>query len=547
MGYRPIKQKLDVLAAYIPLINMPTKAVYRTRVKNVLGYLANVTVATPQMIIEATNVEPHDIRRMITDKILTSSLNYNHNWLIATKSLNKRKDHYGFYRHRIGKYNRTVPIFHVKQTAKATLSHLASRRPWGLTGDEAEELLGRSCNRVLKQLVSEKSIQVRLYNGQRLYLNRYYKKADTQVKQRRACPRFKNDEDKDEKVGVITYEQFTEAFRAVLAEMDEQCSVSDDRLCAVLLMLNTNHTLRTMENWMAYNPRIQEATGMPWVVDHTTLCRAFNDVDEAFLKALFHQLVLKLHDDGIITGRFLAVDATHIYAFCNTRKDTNKHPVKGASWGEHHGKFYGYKVHIIIDSDSELPIAMVLSTGKDHDSLHFIPLFEQFNEQYDFDEIIATLADSAYDVKEFRNIVTDTTGGIFLPACNPRRSKVLKAMKLRVKKLFERFGDRIQSVEDGLRYLGQKFLTDYGVNTGTKQESKLIELIAERLHKPFRSAVERLFSRLKSLTSFEHPKSRRLKSVRKMVWWCLIGQLVHAKTAVDAGIPSAMRKRTALV
>ena len=527
---------------------MPTKRVYRSRVKNVLFYLSDVTVATAQMVIEATGVELHHIRQMIGDGSLTSSLNYNHNWLVTTKVLNKRNDHDGFYRHRIKKHSRTVPIFHVKRTAKATLSHLGSRRPWGLTGSEAEELLGRACDRVLKQLVSENSIQVRLYNGQLLYLNRRHKKADMQVHHRRTCPRFKNEEDGvDEKVGVITYEQFTEAFRTVLDGMDGQYPTSESRLCALLLMFTTNHSLRTMENWMAYNPRIQKATGMPWVVDHSTLCRAFNDVDEAFLKALFHQLVIKLHDDEIITGRFLAVDATHIYAFCNTRKDTNKHPVEGASWGEHHGQFYGYKVHIIIDSDSELPIAMVLSTGKDYDSPHFIPLFEQFDKHYKFDDVTAVLADGAYDVKNYRKLVQKSTGGLFLPACNPRKSKILKAMKLRVKKLFKRSGEHIHSVEDGLRYLGQKFLTNYGLELGTKQESKMIELIAERLHRPFRSAVERTFSRLKALTSFEHPKARRLTTVRKTIWWCLIGQLIHALTAVNTGVPRAMRKRTALV
>jgi len=72
---------------------MPAERVYQTRVKKVLDYLSNITIATPQSIIETTGVNPHDIRRMVGDGILTSSLNYNHNWLIATKVLRKRKDH----------------------------------------------------------------------------------------------------------------------------------------------------------------------------------------------------------------------------------------------------------------------------------------------------------------------------------------------------------------------------------------------------------------------------------------------------------------------
>jgi len=348
-------------------------------------------------------------------------------------------------------------------------------------------------------------------------------------------------------IGFITYEQFCDTFRKAIDEMPRKISVSNERLCSLLLMPNTNHTLRTMENWLTYNSRIREATGMKIVVDHTTLSRAFNEVSGEYLKDLFHHLVLKLHDDGVITGRFLVVDATHTYAYCNTRRDTNKFPVEGASWGNHHGSFYGYKVHIIIDAESELPIAMVFSTGEDYDSPHFVPLFEQFDEHYEFDEVIAVLADGAYDVTKFRKVVSDSTGGLFLPACNPRNSTILKTLKARVKKLFDKFGDRIQTAEDALRYLGQKFLSDYGIDVGTKRESKLVELISERLHRPYRAAVERVFSRLKALTSFERPKSRRLKSVRKMVWWCLIGQLVHAKTAIEAGFKGSMRKRTALV
>jgi len=282
-------------------------------------------------------------------------------------------------------------------------------------------------------------------------------------------------------------------------------------------------------------------------VDHTTLSRAFDKVSDEFLKMLFHELVMKLHDKKVITGRFLVVDATHIYAFCNTRKDTTKNPVDGAKWGNHHGSFYGYKVHILIDADSELPLAMILSPGNDHDSPHFIPLVEEFEKNYDFDDIIALLADGAYDVNDFREIVRKKTGGIFLPACNPRRSKPLARMKQTVKKLFEKHGKKIGSVQDAFKYLGQKFLTEFGFDIGTPNESKLVELVSERLHRPFRAAVERVFSRLKALASFERPKSKRLKTVLKSIWWCLIGHLVQALSAYEKGIPGSMRKRTNLV
>ena len=501
-------------------------------------------------IIEETNIQPHDIRRMLNDGILTSSLNYNHNWLILTKTIKQQKNHWGFYKHRLKKYSRTGPIFHIKRKAKPTLSYLASKLPWGITTKEAEKLLGRESKRVLDELVKINAIQERLCYGEKLYVSRIHKKADLQYNHRRTNPRFKKEDDEEneeEKNGVITYEEFCKAIKATLIEMDDKPDVSDERIISLLLMFTTNRTLRTMEYWVAYNPRIKDATGLPWAPDHTTFYRAFDNVGEEFLKQLFHNLVIKLYDNGVITGRFLVVDATHIYAYCNTRKDTNKYPVDGAAWGDHHGSFYGYKVHILIDSDSEMPIAMILSSGEDYDSIHFEPLIEEFDKHYDFEEIIAVLADGAYDNKGFRKLVREKTGGVYLPVCNPRKSKILMTMKLTVKRLFKKYGDKIKSVQDAFKYLGQRFLTDFNIDLGVARESKLVEMIAERLHRPFRAAVERVFSRLKSLHSFERPKSKRFITVKRTILWCLIGTLVQALTAHGKGLPSAMRKRTVLV
>jgi len=527
---------------------MPTRTVYKSDIKKVSQYLSKVTVASEQMIVRATGVKIHNLKRMIHDKILTTCLNFNHKWFILTKTIRKNMDKSGFYRHRIKKYSRIIPIFHIERKASAVLSYLASQRPWGMTEQEAREASGRDCRRALKKLLESNAIQVRMCNGEKVYLNRIHKKADMQLNHRRTNPKFsKDDGNEDAKVGVITYEEYCGAFLDCLNDMDNVPDVSYDRLCALLLMINTNRTLRTMETWIKYNQRIQTAIEMPDPIDHTTICRAFNAVSEDLLKGLFHQLVLKLHEKGLIRGRFLAVDGTHIYAYCNTRKNTDKHPVEGATWGHHHGSFYGYKVHILIDVDSEMPIAMVFSTGEDHDSLHFEPLFEGFEEKYNFEEVIAVLADSAYDSKNFRKLVNVKTGGVFLPACNPRRSRILKRLKEKVKKLFDRYSDRIHSVQDALGFLTQKFLTDFGIDVGSDRESKLVEMISERFHRHLRTGVERVFSRLKALNAFERPKARRNRSVRKYVWWCFIGLLIQALAAHGKGVMGSMRKRTMLV
>ena len=529
---------------------MSTKRVYLSQVMIVSEYLNKNIVSTVTDLKKKTGITDQQCRRMIKDKTLTTSLNYEHNWVTSTKIIKINKDHWKFFRHRIERYSRTVTIFHIKRTAKSTLSYLASKRPWGLSEKEAGELVGRDCKRPLREQEKNNSIQSMIISGDRVYLNRVNKKADIHVKERRINPRFKTeeqDEDDEEKIGYIKYEDFCKTFKEALNEMEEPCPVSDDRISTLLMMFNTNRSLRTMETWVRFNDRVKNAVGLDWDIDHSTLCRDMGLIDEKYLKKLFHHLVMKLHDKGIITGKFLVVDATHIYAYCNTRKNTDRYGVEGASWGNHHGRFYGYKIHILIDAESELPVAMLFSTGKDHDSLHFIPLLNDHVKNNDLGELEALLADAGYDVKRFRKEVLKKTGGIFLPACNPRKNKILQRMKARVKKLFDTHGDKIQSVEDGFRYLGQTFLTRFGIELDNPSDNKLVELITERLHRPLRAGVERVFSRLKSLTSFENPKARLLETVKKSVWFCLIGQLVQAKTAVEKGLKGSMRKRTSLV
>jgi hypothetical protein len=547
MAFQPKARSVD---KSMTQCNMSTERVYLSQVMIVSEYLTSNTVSTVTDLITDTGITNDQYKRMIKDGILTTSLNHEHNWVTLTSIINKNKDRQRFFRKKLDRSNKTIVVFHSKRNAKRTLSFLASKRPWGISEKEAEELLGRDCKRPLRELEKNNSIQSRLVNGERIYLNRIHKKAEIQMKERRINPRYKTDDEEDEdedKVGYIKYEEFCRTFRESINEMDEKCPISSNRISTLLLMFNTNHSLRTMEAWIRFNSRIKEAVNLDWDMDHSTFCRDMGKIDEVYLKRLFHHIVMKLHDKGVITGKYLVVDATHIYAYCNTRKDTKKYGVEGASWGDHHGSFYGYKIHIMIDAESELPVAMILSTGEDHDSPHFIPLLDDHVKNNDLDEAEALLADAGYDTKSFRKKVLKKTGGIFLPACNPRNSKVLQRMKARVKKLFDTHGDKIHSVEDGFRYLGQTFLTRFGIELGDPGDNKLVELIAERLHRHLRAGVERVFSRLKALTSFERPKARYLETVKKTVWFCLIGQLVQAKIAVEKGLKGSMRKRTALV
>jgi len=70
--------------------------------------------------------------------------------------------------------------------------------------------------------------------------------------------------------------------------------------------------------------------------------------------------VLAQHDHA---GEFIVIDGTHIAVWASTREEIEDGDVEGASWGYHKEKFYGYKVFLVVDAVSELPVAITMETG----------------------------------------------------------------------------------------------------------------------------------------------------------------------------------------
>ncbi len=206
-------------------------------------------------------------------------------------------------------------------------------------------------------------------------------------------------------------------------------------------MTFTDATLRVEELLLATNDRIRRACGLEhWeVMDHTTMCRLFNSghLSEDVLEGILKAIVEDLREMGVVTGRYLVVDAMHLFAWYNTSRDTDGHPLPGAAWGYYQGSFFGYNLHILIDVESELPVTARLTPGNEHDSPSLIPLVEDFKERYDGQEVLALLADGAYDDKDLRRGVEEELGCHLFAAINPRRSSILKQFKGLVRDLFK--------------------------------------------------------------------------------------------------------------
>jgi len=512
--------------------------------KSISTFFLHNPVATKEQLSQATGLSVKTIEASV-GKCLLTSLNADHKHLTLKGRAVANQDRQGFYRHKLA--NGEAAIFHVKSDAASTLRYLARTIPWGITQAEADELLGRECCRPLNDLVEKSRLRRITLNGIWIYTHPWPSKAALQLNHRRTNERVCPPPPKDEgEKPTVFIEEIMETFRDVVSGVETvPTAVPMGQLCSALLMMTTDDTYRGNHLLLRTNDRVRRACGVETgeVMDHTTMCRLLNSgyLSEAVLEDILKAMVDDLREMGVIKGRYLVVDATHLFAWYNTSRDTDVHPLPGAAWGQHQGSFFGYKLHILIDAESELPVAARITPGNEHDSPSLMPLVKDFKEKYDAQEVLALFADGAYDDKDLRRGVEEELGCHLFAAINPRRSSILKHIKESVRDLFKQHGEKIETVQDALRLLPQKLLTDFGAALGSEEEGRLVLAIKERMNRHLRVAVERVFSRLKQFTGIERPRTRVAERVRRHVLWRLIGMVLLALTAHRVG-----KRRSAL-
>ena len=116
-----------------------------------------------------------------------------------------------------------------------------------------------------------------------------------------------------------------------------------------------------------------------------TFSRFFQKIAETdSLHALFSALVDTATQDGIISGEVVAIDASAIESYEKPvpKKDL-KNDGSSAAWGaklDTHGNqhtWFGYKLHLAVDTESELPIAVKVTPGNRNDATQAIPLMDE--------------------------------------------------------------------------------------------------------------------------------------------------------------------------
>jgi len=259
-----------------------------------------------------------------------------------------------------------VAVFHRKETTKATLKHLAFQRPSGITAPEANDLLDRRCYRALRNLADQQEIHAVEHRNTTVYVHSWPSLRDAQLSQRETDqPTDVSPVDTDEE-GYLYRDELLATFLSVAvsdsvdpARTSRRSGPPAVRGRLLRRPRTPSPTESSFREALDYMSQRTSRTGRRSGVPSTT----FTPMNSVTASSRCGDLLAD-HDHA---GEFVVIDGTHIAAWANTREEIDDGEVEGASWGKHEGKFYGYKVYIVVDEAAELPVAITMETGSRND------------------------------------------------------------------------------------------------------------------------------------------------------------------------------------
>lgn len=310
------------------------------------------------------------------------------------------------------------------------------------------------------------------------------------------------------------------------------------------------------------NPLLAAACGIDWpdgVPSKFAYCRfrkklvGFSDMVASLLTECVERLREALPD----FGQTIAVDATDMKAWANgLHQETDPDAGTGAKHKSSRRVFwYGFKVHLAADADSELPMWFTVTAANVYDGKHLAPVLNEARSRFDWFRPAHVLADKGYDSSEcFRYIGEDLSA---VPVIDVRKQRLAKAREGRPCEAIP------QITPHGIRYICNRLPYDPKCPRFGKcpilpifVDSPLNQIdapIYER-YAPFpygsskwkalynkRVSVERVFSRLKGYRKLDALRTRRLPKVWLHVAMSVLAMNAGALAKVQAGEPAELR------
>lgn len=124
-------------------------------------------------------------------------------------------------------------------------------------------------------------------------------------------------------------------------------------------------------------------------VSHPTLIRANTFfITKGIYQKVFVNLVKLAWKQGLIKGKFVAMDSSFVKTF-------SKKQELGSEGYNGHKKAYGFKLHLLIDAESQIPIALIIGNGLANDGTLAVPLLKKARPW--LRKVGYVLADKGYD------------------------------------------------------------------------------------------------------------------------------------------------------
>jgi len=213
----------------------------------------------------------------------------------------------------------------------------------------------------------------------------------------------------------------------------------------ILKNLKGISTLSELMNTLKDNPSAAHRCGFDISKSTPTVERFssfLRDTDNKALQKIKIDLVHELINLKVISGEYLSIDSCAIPAKVkennlktNVKDRFNKNRIcKGdpdAKLGviitfsksiKEISYFWGYRDHVVIDAQAELPVWNITKPANVQDSVMFIPIFDLIQKEFHFD-ISAVLGDGIYDTAAILKYVINTLKAKPRIAQNPRNTK----------------------------------------------------------------------------------------------------------------------------
>ena len=202
-----------------------------------------------------------------------------------------------------------------------------------------------------------------------------------------------------------------------------------------LIYLGEVSSDRKLASALRYNARLCLLCGFNFLKtpSNGTFTNFRNRLGEDIFYEILHRLIAQAIALKVIIGGDTAIDSTHLWAYasrfgkktcsckgkCHCPRDYSD---PDARWGykDKDYVFFGYKVHLIVDAKSQLPLDVKVTPANEGDSPQAKPLLKRVKEKHPQIKINTASMDSAYDSYENYRFAIEDIGATPIIALNPR-------------------------------------------------------------------------------------------------------------------------------